>query len=122
MSTECKTALVLRALQEADGPLSANELRERLRAEEIGIATIYRALKTGTDSGTLRTLDLPGGSMRYEPVDLGHHHHIICSDCGHGYDLEGCVRGLEQILPPRFAMTDHEVLLYGHCDKCRGEA
>lgn len=119
MSRESKTESVLRALKEADGPLSANELWEALRSTGIGIATIYRSLKTAVEEGTLRELDLPGGSTRYEPVDLGHHHHFICSDCDRVFDIEGCVENIERILPPNFQMTAHEVLLFGTCDQCQ---
>ncbi len=119
MSREPKIELVLQALREADGPLSANELWGRLQSTGIGIATIYRALKAGVGQGSLRVLDLPGGSTRYDPVDLAHHHHFICSDCDRVYDIEGCVGGLEKILPPRFAMTGHEVLLFGTCEACQ---
>lgn len=105
-------------VREASGPLSANELWEKLRPTGVGIATVYRALKTGVESGTLREVELPGGPSRYEPKERAHHHHFLCSECDRAYDIDGCVPGLDSILPAHFAMTGHEILLFGLCASC----
>lgn len=109
---------IRKLLQEASGPLSANELWLALQESGIGLATIYRTLKQGVEDGALREVDLPGSQARYEPADRTHHHHFLCSDCKRVLDLEGCVPGLETILPPHFRLTGHEILLFGQCDDC----
>jgi len=119
MERESKHRLVSDALGAASGPLSANELWGELRATGIGLATVYRALKTGIADDTLRAVEMPGGPTRYEPKTRGHHHHFICNGCDRAYDMEGCVKGLEKILPARFSMTGHEILLFGLCDRCQ---
>ena len=106
-------------LKEADGPLSANEVWRALHGSGIGIATIYRTLKRGVEAGELCEATLPGGQTRYEPVGREHHHHFLCSKCERAFDIEGCVPGLEAILPPQFAMTGHEIVLFGSCSDCR---
>ena len=112
---------ILRVLRDADGPMSANEVWETLRADRntVGIATVYRALKRGVEEGALSPVELQAGSVRYEPADLEHHHHFLCSICERAFDLEGCVRDLRGLLPQGFEMTGHEVLLYGTCSTCR---
>ena len=74
---------VLRALSEADGPLSARELWSRLSGsgESVGLATVYRALQRGVDEGTLEPVEVLGSGVRYEPKDREHHHHFLCSTC-----------------------------------------
>lgn len=106
-------------LARSDGPLSANEIWRALDATGIGLATIYRVLKRGVEAGELVTASLPGGQTRYEPVGREHHHHFICSKCERAYDISGCVSGLEDLLPPSFAMTGHEIVLFGSCAACR---
>ena len=105
-------------LEEAAGPLSANEIWRATQGEGIGIATIYRTLKRGVEAGELLEATLPGGQSRYEPASRSHHHHFLCSDCERAIDLHACVPGLDAIVPPRFTLTSHEILLFGQCADC----
>ena len=113
---------VLRALDEADGPMSARELWSRLSGTGVGLATVYRALQRGGEEGTLESVEGLGGGVRYEPKDREHHHHFLCSACDRAFDLVGCVEGLEFLVPDRFQMTRHEVVLFGTCDACGNAA
>ena len=123
MSARLKHAETIHTLlDQASGPLSANELWHALQGSGIGLATIYRALKRGVESGELREANLPGGQTRFEPAGRKHHHHFLCSDCERAIDIEGCVPGLEEIVPPDFMITGHEILLFGHCADCQAAA
>lgn len=116
-----KHDLVIEALAAAAGPMSANELWEQLRSASsgVGLATVYRALRRGVDEGQLVAVELESGSVRYEPADLEHHHHFLCSLCSRAFDIEGSVRDLEELLPRGFELTRHEVVLHGKCADCR---
>ena len=51
-----------------------------------------------------------------------HHHHAICIGCKTVISLEeDLLEALEQELMENlgFAVTDHEVKLYGYCKECR---
>ena len=113
---------ILRALGAADGPLSARELWGRLSGTGVGLATVYRALQRGVEEGTLESVEVLGGGVRYEPKDREHHHHFLCSTCDHAFDLFGCVEGIEFLVPDGFQMTGHEVVLLGTCDACSNAA
>lgn len=108
----------MHALAEADGPLSAKELWSRLSGTGIGLATVYRALRRGVDEGALASVEVSSGGIRYEPKGREHHHHFLCSTCDRAFDLVGCVEGLESLVPDRFQMKRHEVVLFGTCDTC----
>ena len=118
MTRAMQQLTVLRALGAADGPLSARELWSRLSGTGVGLATVYRALQRGIEEGTLESVEVLGGGVRYEPKDREHHHHFLCSTCDHAFDLFGCVDGLESLVPDGFRMTGHEVVLLGTCDAC----
>lgn len=86
----------------------------------LGIATVYRALKTLVEEGKLKRVELPGQITRYERTGLAHHHHFHCRGCGKVFDIPGCPDGLRRLTPRGFKLEGHEVMLYGTCPDCRG--
>ena len=84
----------------------------------LGIATVYRTLKSGVEGGWLQPVDLPGEPPRYEPTGKQHHHHFHCRSCDRVYEIEGCPDGLRNLTPPGFALEAHEIVLYGRCADC----
>lgn len=116
---------IRRSLREAGRPLSAVEVLELAQRDVpgLGVATVYRTIKSLVEEGDLITVPLPGSSDRYESRDaaLHHHHHFICNTCGRAYDIPGCTMGFEGMTPPGFVVSGHDVVLYGVCDRC-GEA
>ena len=84
----------------------------------LGIATVYRTLKTWVEEGGLTQVDLPGEAPRYEATGKQHHHHFHCRSCDRVYELEGCPENLRSLTPPGFTLEAHEVVLYGRCAAC----
>jgi len=107
-------------LAAADRPLSPQEVLKTARRKSpgLGIATVYRALKSLSDEGFLVPVDLPGEASRFELAGKKHHHHFHCRDCGRAFDLEGCVPTVHKLAPKGFRVEDHEVVLYGLCATC----
>lgn len=107
-------------LAAADRPLSPQEVLEQAgeHSPGLGIATVYRALKSLAEAGFLVAVDLPGEASRFELAGKRHHHHFHCRDCGRAFDLEGCVPTLRRLAPKGFRVDDHEVVLYGRCASC----
>jgi Fur family ferric uptake transcriptional regulator len=112
---------IRRALVEAGRPLGALEVLEssKRHAPRLGIATVYRTLKSLCAEGEVAVVELPGEPPRYEAAGKGHHHHFLCDRCGKVYELGGCLGGLKDLLPRGFKMTTHELLLHGRCAACR---
>ncbi len=112
---------VFDVLSDAEGPLSAAEVLAELKnhAKTPGIATVYRALNAGLDSGTYVAVTLPGDdTTRYEPADRGHHHHFACTQCERVIDVAGCPGRLSPLVPDGFTLTGHDLTLFGLCDVC----
>ncbi|MDE2140866.1 MAG: transcriptional repressor [Elusimicrobia bacterium] len=112
---------IRRVLEEAGRPLGALEVLESSKryAPRLGIATVYRTIKSLASEGTVATVDLPGEPPRYEASGKAHHHHFLCGVCGKVFELGGCLGGLKGLLPRGFRMVSHELLLHGRCAGCR---
>lgn len=108
--------------------LTAEELYELAREQypEIGLATIYRTVQVLVDLHVIGKVSFDDGYARYELEAAGedcrhHHHHAICQSCGRVLSFEDdLLDNLEQALfaATGFAVTDHEVKLYGICRDC----
>lgn len=103
-------------------PLGPDEVRQGAIAlvPGIGLATIYRHIRSLVQEGWLKEVELPGQPSRYELAGLRHHHHFQCNACGRVYDIEGCPGPVHTLAPPGFRVDDHEVVLYGRCAECVG--
>lgn len=108
------------AFEEAARPLSPQEVLDiaKRRSPGLGIATVYRTIKTLGEIGLLTQVDLPGETPRFEITGKTHHHHFHCRQCDRVYELEGCPEGLARMTPDGFALEAHEVVLYGRCASC----
>jgi Fur family ferric uptake transcriptional regulator len=101
-------------------PLSPGEILEFALKEvpSLGIATVYRSLKSLAKDGQVVSVEIPGEPPRYERADKGHHHHFLCRTCGEVFDLKTCLDGIKKMAPPKFHVEDHEIILYGTCGTC----
>ena len=101
---------------------TAEELREQLPG--VGRATVYRALKLLVESGVLCRVLLEDGNLHYQLDQLnhrGHHHHLLCVECGISQDLLGCdIESLLQqaALSHDFQLSGHRLEVYGRCQSC----
>lgn len=118
-STVQRTA-IRDALKCAGRPLLAQEVLDIACASvpRIGIATIYRNLKTMVDEGLLRQVILPGENPRFELSGHGHHHHFQCNKCQKVFDIHSCPANLASLAPKGFRVEDHDLTLYGLCKDC----
>ena len=98
--------------------MDANEILEEAALDGLGLATVYRTLKLGVEEGWLNTVELPNAPTRYEMAGKKHHHHFECRECNKVFDIEGCPGNLQDLVPDDFILEDHEIILYGRCDKC----
>lgn len=112
---------IVAALREADRPLSPQEMLSLAapRAPGIGIATIYRAIKSMVSEKLLVPVDIPGEPPRHELAGKSHHHHFHCRKCDRVFEMKGCPGPLKKLAPAGFFVQGHELLLYGLCSACQ---
>ena len=111
------------AFIEAGRPLSPEEALSaaQLHYEALGIATVYRNIKSLLAEGWLDPVTLPGQATRYEVAGKAHHHHFHCRKCGRVFELGTCVGTVLPKAPRGFRVAGHELMLYGNCNRCAPE-
>lgn len=113
---------VLRAVAEAERPLSHAEVVERLG--DAGVwdrVTVYRNLVALVEVKLLRVASHAGGICRYE-VATGEEHlahpHFLCDDCG----IVSCLPETEVVMPKKArwskSLKAAEVQFVGRCPSC----
>jgi Fur family ferric uptake transcriptional regulator len=110
-----------RTLNATERPMSIDEIHRAAQAHEegLGIATVYRTVKTLMADGIVVAINLPGEAPRFEIAGKGHHHHFQCNACGRVFETKACLGDLRRLVPRRFRLTGHEIVLYGRCADCR---
>jgi len=115
---------VLATLQEAQRALTAQELHQAIadREQRIGLATVYRALDVLTREGQVATLPASSREQRYVTCSREHHHHVVCTECGHVAEVHLCpvdaVQGAAE-QESGFELTSHVLDFFGRCPACR---
>jgi Fur family ferric uptake transcriptional regulator len=109
--------------------LSAEDVYRHISEEngDVGLATIYRVLGQLTDVGILvrSVFDADSGKAVYEIHEGKHHDHLICLECGRVDEF------VDEVIEKRqravaesngYALSQHQLALYGYCADCRGAA
>lgn len=88
----------------------------------VGRATVFRTLRLLQDIGALCQVVLDDGTLQYRLTSGGHHHHIVCSQCGAVDDFSSCdIQGLLDEIAARtgYDIEAHRLEVYGRCESCR---
>ncbi len=102
---------------------TAQQIHDQLREGEakVGLATVYRALQTMAESGEVDVLRTPEGESAYRACSSGHHHHLVCRQCG--YSIEISAHEVEEWAASvarsnGFTDAGHELEIFGLCASC----
>ena len=106
---------------------ATDELWQQLQSvdPQLGRATLFRAVDILVGLGVLDRIELGDGTRRYRVCTSGHHHHLVCTRCGHIEEIEICLpeRELEGAAAQAgFDVERHALELYGRCAECRAAA
>jgi len=110
---------VLGAIQQAPAPFTVEDLLVEL--PDVGRATVFRTIKLLQELDLVCRVPLEDGTVRYRLSESGHHHHLVCRNCGlvtEFADLEIDARIQEQANLQRFSLQGHSLELYGLCAAC----
>ena len=118
---------VLTAIEHAGRALTPGEILALAQGSvaTLNLSTIYRHLHALQDEARIAKVLLPGQAARFEaacgagPRDAAHHHHHFhCEDCDRVYALHACPGPLQELAPPGFVVSAHEITLRGLCAAC----
>lgn len=112
------------AMLAARGSMTAQELYDALRraGSGVGRATVFRTLELLSQLGAVERVHLPDGCHTYVLTRPGHHHHLVCSDCGTVLEFSDCqLDGLLAGLAERtaFRIDSHWLEVFGLCRDCQ---
>jgi len=116
--------MILSAIEDSDHHISAEEIHAQIIAKypNVNISTVYRTLELLKRLGLVTETDLGEGRVRYHPAEKGHHHHLVCRECGAIIDLD------ESLLAPlknallkeyNFDADLRHLAILGRCVRCR---
>jgi Fe2+ or Zn2+ uptake regulation protein len=118
-------AAILATLVDSGGHVSADELVEKVNGEArcVSRMTVYRTLELLQELGLIRPVYLGTGAAHYILLDKGHHHHLVCSNCGRVFEFDTCVVAeISRVVGERFdfEIQGHLLEVYGMCPTCKG--
>lgn len=115
--------MILSAIENSENHISAEEIYAQIvvKYPNINISTVYRTLELLKRLDLVTETDFGEGRVRYHPGGKGHHHHLVCQECGAIIDLD------ESLLTPlkktllreyKFDADLRHLAISGRCLKC----
>ena len=113
---------ILKLLKSLNRAISAQDIYIELRSSQnIGLATIYRALEALKLKGVVQVRTLASGESLYSLVQQDKHH-LTCLQCGQSILIDECpVHELENQLHHlhEFKIFYHTLEFFGLCHQCQ---
>lgn len=108
-------------------PLTSIEILQQLQiaGQKVNKTTVYRQLELLRFSGIIQEVMFSDRKGRYELLfgDHGHHHHLICLNCGKiiDLDLKENISSQQKIIwqKKKFKVARHSLEFFGLCQNCQ---
>ncbi len=109
---------VIDVLSQSNTPIDVASLVNKIKVNKT---TVYRQIDKLIKDGKIVEVEFGDGKKRYELKSLGHHHHLVCKNCG---ILEDISFNEETILKEVSKKTDfliesHSLEFFGLCNNCK---
>jgi Fur family ferric uptake transcriptional regulator len=115
--------MIVAAVENSTNHISAEEIYSQVieKYPNVNISTVYRTLDMLEEMRMVTKTDLGDRRVRYHPADKGHHHHLVCRECGAIIDLdEKALAGIKETLlrDYNFIADLRHLGISGVCIKC----
>lgn len=101
--------------------ITPTEVKQLLKKDYPGISpdTVYRNLHSFSDIDLLEETEISGEKhFRANCATDDHHHHFICTECGHSVELTTCPLSFFKEQIGEAEVTSHRFELFGLCEVC----
>lgn len=110
---------VLEALYKEKKPVRVQTIAGSLKAAKTpDLATVYRILKSLTETNLIREVYLTKGVCAYEVTNQPHHHHLVCEKCGLVEDITVCCEDPQPFNKSFHEVNGHRLEFSGICNAC----
>ncbi|MEL7067499.1 MAG: transcriptional repressor [Cyanobacteria bacterium J06581_3] len=111
-------------LEQVDEALTAQTIYQRLKDQQrpVGLATVYRSLRSLQIKGLAQARALPNGEWMYT-LTSDDSHYLTCLNCGASVPVEECpVQSFQDRLgqSSHFQIFYHTLEFFGLCAPCAG--
>jgi len=118
--------VVIRAITSNQEHLTPTDIYEKVHQDQpnMGLTTIYRTLEILDKLGLICEVHAGDSCRSYIISAPGHHHHLICSNCGRVVALPHCeLAEAQQSLSKQtgFRIDGHLLEFIGLCQACQKE-
>ncbi|MBP9686268.1 MAG: transcriptional repressor [Candidatus Doudnabacteria bacterium] len=112
---------VLDVLATSPAPLSTKDIVKKVPSTaKVDQATVYRMLTALREKGIVQLVNMEHDHAHWELA--GHHHHVICEQCGLVTELEACDIDALQKAAKRISgfptIARHSLEFFGTCASC----
>ena len=125
MRTSSVDQIILETLSKEHVHLTSLQVFEEIRGRlpAVNQSTVYRALERLANCGKVSISDMGTGSVVYELLADGPHHHLVCQKCSQVMTIR------HEAVDAFFSAIQHEshfniitnhLILFGICEKCQG--
>lgn len=91
--------------------------------EKVGLATVYRNLRSLAEDDAIDMLMAPDGEALYRRCDVkAHHHHLVCRKCLRSIEIhaDGMEEWLGKLVDQHgFTDVEHSLEIFGICPDCQ---
>ncbi len=117
--------LIYEELEKIDYPITADELYEILKAENVDLSTIYRTMNSFVEAGIVKKEVNEQKENVFLLIRNEENHILVCTSCHKKVKLEGCPyhKVNEEIEKKTgFIVQDQNVEIYGLCPECQNKS
>ncbi len=116
--------LIYKELEKIDYPITADELYEVLKVENVDLSTIYRTLNSFVETGIVKKEVNEQKENVFLLIRNEENHILVCTACHKKVKLVGCPyhKVNEEIEKKTgFIVQDQNVEIYGLCPECQNK-
>ena len=116
--------MIVDAIEHAENHISAEDIFKQVVAKypNVNVSTVYRTLELLEKLGLVTKTEMGVGHIVYHPLEKGHHHHLICRECGKMINLdETALKPLKESLQRdyQFSAELRHLGIMGLCADCQ---